>query len=91
MSKIDLLTTDSTVEDADKLVGTDGTTGADAGKSKNYTVAALKAHVLAGILLATDIGINTAVNYADDAAAAAGGIVVGGFYLSTGVVKVRLV
>ena len=91
MSKINLLTSDATVEDTDKLVGTDGTTGVDAGKSKNYTVALLKAHIISGINLASDIGLNIANDYADDAAAATGGVAVGEMYLSSGVVKVRLV
>ena len=45
MAKISTYNNDGTVEAADKLIGTDGSTGADGGKTKNYTVSALQSYL----------------------------------------------
>ncbi len=39
MAKISTYSTDGTIDPADKLIGTDGTQGADNGKTKNFSIA----------------------------------------------------
>lgn len=46
MANISLYQLDSEIDGSDKVIGTDGTTGADQGKTKNFTVSALGAHIL---------------------------------------------
>ena len=46
MANISLYQLDSTIDGSDKVIGTDGTTGADQGKTKNFTISALGAHIL---------------------------------------------
>ena len=38
MATIDSYASDATIDPADKLIGTDGSVGVDAGKTKNFTV-----------------------------------------------------
>jgi hypothetical protein len=45
MTKIKLYETDSTIHDEDKVIGTDGVTGADSGATKNFTIAQLGAYI----------------------------------------------
>ena len=40
---------DATIHDQDKLIGSDGSTGPDNGKTKNYTVSALKEFILESV------------------------------------------
>lgn len=42
MANISSYTSDATIDLLDKVIGTDGTIGADQGKTKNFTVSALK-------------------------------------------------
>ena len=51
MARITTYATDVTIHDADKVIGTDGVEGVNNGKTKNYTVSELKAHINAGINL----------------------------------------
>jgi len=46
MANISLYELDTAIDPNDKVIGTDGTTGADQGKTKNFTVSALGAHIL---------------------------------------------
>lgn len=45
MSKISLYPLDSTIDPEDKVIGTDGSEGADNGVTKNYSIAALGAYI----------------------------------------------
>lgn len=45
MSKISLYPLDSTIDPEDKVIGTDGSDGADNGVTKNYSIAALGAYI----------------------------------------------
>jgi hypothetical protein len=45
MANISLYELDGTIDPNDKVIGTDGTTGADQGKTKNYTIAQLGAYI----------------------------------------------
>lgn len=45
MTKIKLYETDSTIHEEDKVIGTDGVTGADSGATKNFTIAQLGAYI----------------------------------------------
>ena len=45
MANIGTYSNDSTIDPADKLIGTDGTSGADSGKTKNYTISSLTTHI----------------------------------------------
>jgi len=49
MANIGTYSNDSTIDPADKLIGTDGTSGADSGKTKNYTISALTTHISDGL------------------------------------------
>ena len=84
MAKISTYNNDGTVEAADKLIGTDGSTGADGGKTKNYTVAALETFMF------TSPSITGLADYADDSAAATGGVPVNGLYRTGRVLKIRV-
>lgn len=46
MANISLYQLDTAIDGLDKVIGTDGTIGADQGKTKNFTVSALGAHIL---------------------------------------------
>lgn len=46
MARIKEYGLDTTIDPADKVIGTDGTIGADLNKTKNFTVAALKSYIL---------------------------------------------
>jgi len=83
MGKISDISTDSTVEPLDKLLGTDGSVN-NSGATKNYTVGDLRDYFLLSI-------INTTLDFSDDAAASVGGVVLGGLYHTSGTVKIRLV
>jgi hypothetical protein len=85
MAKISTYNNDGTVEAADKLIGTDGSTNsADTGKTKNYTVAALRTFMFASP------SITGLADYADDTAAAAGNVPVNGLYRTGSVIKIRV-
>ena len=45
MTKIKNYELDSTINDEDKVIGTDGLPGADFGKTKNYSIASLVAYI----------------------------------------------
>lgn len=46
MANISLYELDTVIDPNDKVIGTDGTTGADQGKTKNFTVSGLTSHVI---------------------------------------------
>ncbi len=84
MANISTYGLDGTIDGADKLIGTDGTEGVDNGKTKNFTISSLSAHVLATPSLT---GLQEAV---DDAAAAIAGVPVNGIYRSGSDLKIRV-
>jgi len=84
MAKISTYNNDGTIEAGDKLIGTDGSSGADGGKTKNYTVAALETFMF------TSPSITGLGDYADDTAAAAGGVAVSGLYRTGSILKIRV-
>lgn len=88
MAIINTYSSDSTIEGADKLIGSDGTSGADAGKTKNYTVSALTSYVASN--LSGTIKMTGLTNAADDSAAATAGVAVGQFYRNGSVLRVRV-
>ena len=45
MAKISTYDSDGTIEAADRLIGTDGSPGADSGKTKNYSVSSLQTYL----------------------------------------------
>lgn len=47
MARIQTYDEDTSIEDSDKLVGTDGTAGVDLNKTKNFTLGGIKKYVLA--------------------------------------------
>lgn len=47
MARIQTYDEDTTIEDSDRLVGTDGTAGVDLNKTKNFTLGGIKKYVLA--------------------------------------------
>ena len=49
MATIKSYDNDATIHDQDKLIGSDGSTGPDNGKTKNYTVSALKEFILESV------------------------------------------
>lgn len=51
MARIITYATDFVIHDADKVIGTDGVEGINYGKTKNYPVSELKAHINAGVNL----------------------------------------
>ena len=88
MATIDTYGNDGTVEGADKLLGSDGTSGADAGKTKNYTVSALTTYVAS--TLTNPVKISSLTNAADDTAAASAGVPVNGLYRDGSTLKIRV-
>ena len=77
MAVINTYATDSTVESADKLIGSDGTTGADAGKTKNFTVGSLGTWIgqygLLGTVSVGSITTNGSVKVSINTISATGG------------------
>ena len=45
MASINTYQLDSVIDPNDKVIGTDGTLGADAGKTKNFTVSSLQTYI----------------------------------------------
>lgn len=88
MANIGTYSNDSTIDPADKLIGSDGTSGADAGKTKNYTVSSLSTHISAN--LSSPVKISGLSEAADDTAAASAGIAVNGLYRTGSVLKIRV-
>lgn len=88
MATINTYNNDSTIEAADKLIGSDGSTGADAGKTKNYTVSSLTTYVAAN--LSNPVKISSLTNAADDTAAASAGVPVNGLYRDGSTLKIRV-
>ena len=88
MAKISTYTSDGTIEAADKLIGTDGSSGVDSGKTKNYSVAALTTYIASN--LANPVKISGVVDAADDTAAASAGVPVNGIYRTGNALKIRV-
>lgn len=88
MATINTYNNDSTIEAADKLIGSDGSTGADAGKTKNYTVSSLTTYVSQN--LSNPVKISSLTNAADDSAAATAGVPVNGLYRDGSTLKIRV-
>ena len=89
MANISTYTTDTTIDPADKVIGTDGATGVDQGKTKNFTVSTLTTYIKAQTL-AHPVVITGLLEAANDSAAATAGVAVGGVYKTTGQLKVRV-
>ena len=60
MGNISLYQTDGTIDPNDKVIGTDGTTGVDAGVTKNFSVSALKEFIAGSQLVTTKISVTSA-------------------------------
>ncbi len=88
MANIGTYSNDATIDSADKLIGTDGTSGADSGKTKNYTVSSLTTHIASN--LSSPVKISGLSNAADDTAAATAGVPVNGLYRDGSVLKIRV-
>lgn len=86
MATIKNYVTDSSLDAADKWVGTDGKIGAENGKTKNFTLGDVKDYMEDNI---TSLNI-ISKNAANDAAAALLNVPVGGLYHTAGVLKIRL-
>lgn len=84
MPNISSYNTDAVVEPEDKLLGSDGSIGADAGKTKNFTIASLTTYILDAPKL------SNILDAADDAAAAALSVPVGGIYRTGSILKIRV-
>ena len=67
MANISLYQLDSAIDGSDKVIGTDGTTGADQGKTKNFTVSALGAHILHTSTLTGGTNVNGDVEVTESA------------------------
>lgn len=88
MAIINTYSNDSTIHGEDKLIGSDGTTGADAGKTKNYQVDTLTSYVSSN--LSGNIKMTGLTNAADDSAAATAGVAVGQVYRNGSVLQIRV-
>ena len=89
MANISSYTSDATIDPLDKVIGTDGTTGVDQGKTKNFSVSALTTYC-SSQTLAHPVVITGLLEAADDSAAATAGVVVGGVYKTSGQLKIRV-
>lgn len=88
MANISSYTSDATIDPLDKVIGTDGTTGADQGKTKNFTVSSLTTYVSAQTL-AHPIVLTGLVDASSDSEAASGGVPIGGVYQNSGQLYIR--
>lgn len=88
MAKIDTYGNDSAIEADDKLIGTDGTTGEDSGKTKNFTISALSSYIGAQAL-ANPVVLTGILEAASDVEAAGLGVPVGGVYENSGQLYIR--
>jgi len=82
MARISTYPVDTNITNTDLLLGTDSATGAP---TVNYTMADISGKILYRPTI-TGLG-----NYANDAAAAVGGVPINGLYHTTGTIKIRLV
>lgn len=89
MAIINSYSNDTTIHAEDKLIGSDGTTGADAGKTKNYEVSTLTSYVASN--LSGTIKMTGLTNAVDDSAAATAGVAVGQVYRNGSVLQIRVV
>lgn len=88
MANISSYTSDATIDPADKVIGTDGTNGADQGKTKNFTVSALTTYVSAQTL-AHPVILTGLVDASSDQDAGDNGVPVGGVYQNSGQLYIR--
>lgn len=58
MANISLYELDTEINPSDKVIGTDGTTGADQGKTKNFTVSALKNFIASTNVVQTQVDLD---------------------------------
>ena len=58
MANISLYELDSTIHLSDKVIGTDGTTGDDQGKTKNFSVSALKNFIASTSVVQTQVDLD---------------------------------
>lgn len=89
MANISTYTIDSTIDPADKVIGTDGAVGAEQGKTKNFTVSALTTYVSAQTL-AHPIIITGLIDASSDSDAGQNGVAVGGVYRNNNQLQIRL-
>jgi hypothetical protein len=88
MANISSYTSDATIDPLDKVIGTDGTTGADQGKTKNFTVSSLTTYVSAQTL-AHPIVLTGLVDASSDSDAEDNGVPLGGVYQNSGQLLIR--
>ena len=89
MANISTYTTDSTIDPADKVIGTDGTVGAEQGKTKNFSVSSLTTYVSAQTL-AHPVIITGLIDASSDSDAADNGVSVGGAYRNGNELQIRV-
>jgi hypothetical protein len=82
MARIQTYNNDVDIDDADKLVGTDGTVGADLNKTKNFALGDIKAYACDSPVL-TNVPV-----YADNAAAVLAGLAIGSVYRTSDNLKI---
>jgi hypothetical protein len=58
MANISTYTLDSSIDPNDKVIGTDGTTGEDQGKTKNFSVSALKNFIASTNVVQTQVDLD---------------------------------
>ena len=88
MANISLYNSDTTIDLNDKVIGTDGTTGVDQGKTKNFTISSLTNFIKAETLKHPFV-ITGLIEATDDADAASNGVSVGGVYKNSGQLHIR--
>lgn len=88
MSKIKLYGSDSVIQDEDKIIGTDGTSSSDSGKTKNFTVSSLTTYISVETL-SHPVVLTGLLEASDDATAETAGVPVGGVYVNSGVLQIR--
>jgi hypothetical protein len=89
MANISLYETDTSIDPADKVIGTDGTTGADQGKTKNFTVSTLTTHI-SSETLSHPVILTGLIDASNDQDAADNGVPIGGVYSNSGQLFIRL-
>ena len=88
MATINTYESDSVINPADKVIGSDGAVGADLGKTKNFTVSSLTTYVSAQTL-AHPIVLTGLVDASSNQDAADNGVPVGGVYQNSGQLLIR--
>ena len=88
MANINNYSSDTVINSADKLIGTDGAIGSDLGKTKNFTVSSLSTYISAQTL-AHPIILTGLVDASSDSEAASNGVPLNGVYENSGQLFIR--